>query len=63
MLNNQGLAKREFRAALGFIRLAESSLHRHRLLPTPASSRARASRLMPSIVPEPAHRRADRRAG
>ena len=25
MLNNQGLAKREFRAALGFIRLAESS--------------------------------------
>jgi hypothetical protein len=24
-LNNQGLAKREFRAALGFIRLAESS--------------------------------------
>ncbi|PYR90448.1 MAG: hypothetical protein DMF84_21325 [Acidobacteria bacterium] len=26
LLNNQGLAKREFRAALGFIRLAESSL-------------------------------------
>src|SRR4030095_814986 len=25
LLNNQGLAKREFRAALGFIRLAESS--------------------------------------
>jgi hypothetical protein len=25
MLNNQGLAKQEFRAALGFIRLAESS--------------------------------------
>ena len=26
MLNNQGLAKREFRAALGFVRLAESSM-------------------------------------
>lgn len=26
MLNNQGLAKREFRAALGFVRLAESSI-------------------------------------
>jgi uncharacterized membrane protein YfcA len=26
MLNNQGLARREFRAAMGFIRLAESSL-------------------------------------
>jgi uncharacterized membrane protein YfcA len=26
MLNNQGLAKREFRAALGFIRLAESTM-------------------------------------
>jgi len=26
MLNNQGLAKREFRASLGFIRLAESSI-------------------------------------
>ena len=26
MLNNQGLAKRDFRAALGFIRLAESSM-------------------------------------
>jgi uncharacterized membrane protein YfcA len=26
MLNNQGLAKNEFRAALGFIRLAESTL-------------------------------------
>jgi uncharacterized membrane protein YfcA len=26
MLNNQGFAKREFRAALGFVRLAESSL-------------------------------------
>jgi hypothetical protein len=26
LLNNQGLAKREFRAALGFIRLAESSM-------------------------------------
>ena len=24
MLNNQGLAKREFRAALGFVRLAEA---------------------------------------
>ncbi len=26
MLNNQGLAKREFRAALGFVRLAESTM-------------------------------------
>src|SRR5216683_6793300 len=26
MLNNQGLARREFRAALGFVRLAESSM-------------------------------------
>ena len=26
MLNNQGLAKREFRAGLGFVRLAESSM-------------------------------------
>jgi hypothetical protein len=25
MLNNQGLAKREFRAALGFVRLAEAT--------------------------------------
>jgi hypothetical protein len=50
LLNNQGLAKREFRAALGFIRLAESSFTAIAYLTagliTPASMR-----LIPQILP------------
>ena len=50
LLNNQGLAKREFRAALGFIRLAESSFTAVAYLTagliTPASMR-----LIPQILP------------
>ena len=50
LLNNQGLAKREFRAALGFIRLAESSFTAIAYLTagliTPASLR-----LIPQILP------------
>jgi uncharacterized membrane protein YfcA len=50
VLNNQGLAKREFRAALGFIRLAESSFTAIAYLTagliTPASIR-----LIPQILP------------
>jgi uncharacterized membrane protein YfcA len=50
LLNNQGLAKREFRAALGFIRLAESSFTAIAYLTagliTPTSLR-----LIPQILP------------
>src|ERR1044072_4822867 len=50
LLNNQGLAKREFRAALGFIRLAECSFTAIAYLTagliTPASLR-----LIPQILP------------
>jgi uncharacterized protein len=50
LLNNQGLAKREFRAALGFIRLAESSFTAIAYLTagliTPVSLR-----LIPQILP------------
>jgi uncharacterized membrane protein YfcA len=50
MLNNQGLAKRDFRAALGLVRLAESSMtamaYAYAGLYTAASTA-----LLPSIVP------------
>ena len=50
LLNNQGLAKREFRAALGLIRLAESSLTAIAYAATGLLTRPALS-LLPSILP------------
>ena len=50
LLNNQGLAKREFRAALGLIRLAESSLTAIAYAATGLLTRP-ALALLPSILP------------
>jgi uncharacterized protein len=50
MLNNQGFAKREFRAALGFVRLAESSMTAVAYLSAGLFS-ARSLGLIPWIVP------------
>jgi uncharacterized membrane protein YfcA len=49
-LNNQGLAKREFRAALGFVRLAESSMTAVAYLSSGLFTRASVT-LVPWIVP------------
>lgn len=50
MLNNQGLAAREFRAALGFIRLAESSFTAVAYLATGLITR-QSNLLIPQILP------------
>ena len=50
MLNNQGFAKREFRAALGFVRLAESSMTAVAYL-TAGLFGMQSLRLIPWIVP------------
>src|SRR6266853_1975514 len=50
MLNNQGLAKREFRAALGFIRLAESSFTAIAYL-TAGLITTQSNLLIPQILP------------
>jgi uncharacterized protein len=50
MLNNQGLAKREFRAALGIIRLAESSFTAIAYLAAGLMT-ARSMTLIPQILP------------
>jgi hypothetical protein len=53
LLNNQGLAKREFRAALGFIRLAESSFTAIAYLIAglfTASSMALVPQILPSVL-------------
>ena len=50
MLNNQGLAKREFRAALGFIRLAESSFTAIAYLTAGLITR-QSNALIPQILP------------
>lgn len=50
MLNNQGFAKREFRAALGFVRLAESSMTAIAYLSASLFS-AQSLGLIPWIVP------------
>lgn len=50
LLNNQGLAKREFRAALGFIRLAESSFTAIAYL-TAGLVTTGSMRLIPQILP------------
>ncbi len=60
MLNNQGLAKREFRAALGFIRLAESTFTAIAYF-TAGLITTQSLALIPQILPSVAHRRADRR--
>src|SRR4029077_5941088 len=49
-LNNQGLAKREFRAALGFVRLAESSMTAIAYLSSGLFTHASVT-LVPWIVP------------
>jgi len=50
LLNNQGLDKREFRAALGFIRLAESSFTAVAYLSAGLIT-AQSNRLIPQILP------------
>ena len=50
LLNNQGLDKREFRAALGFIRLAESSFTAIAYL-TAGLITTQSNRLIPQILP------------
>src|SRR5947207_8779144 len=50
MLNNQGLAKREFRAALGFVRLAESGFTAIAYLTAGLFTTA-SIRLLPQILP------------
>ena len=50
LLNNQGLAKREFRAALGFIRLAESSFTAIAYL-TAGLITTQSNLLIPQILP------------
>jgi hypothetical protein len=50
MLNNQGLAKREFRAALGFVRLAESTMTAASYAYAGLFTRASAN-LIPLILP------------
>ena len=60
MLNNQGLAKTDFRAALGFIRLAESSMTAVAYYYAGLFTR-RERRAHPLDPAEHLHRRADRR--
>ena len=50
VLNNQGLAKREFRAALGFIRLAESTMTAIAYLAAGLFTRSSIA-LIPQILP------------